>query len=256
MELRILKIILVMIIFFVAIGGGLWPFLRKARKLVADQALESDFPMGESLASGIFFGAGLLHMLPDATQEFIKAGYNYPFPFLIAAISFLLLLLLEHIGVSLRHRSNGLLSTIALIAAVMLSVHSLLEGAAVGLADNIATTVIIFIAIIAHKGAASFALAVNLNRSSLSTSNCLLAFIIFTVMTPLGILGGDWLLSTPNHNALLTPIFSSLAAGTFLYIGTLHGLGRASLIRYCCNMREFFVMTLGFTIMAVVAIWT
>ena len=75
-------------------------------------------------------------------------------------------------------------------------------------------------------------------------------------MTPVGIFGGDWLLATTQHDSLLTPIFSSLAAGTFLYIGTLHGLERASLIRHCCNMKEFFFMLAGFMVMAIVAIWT
>jgi zinc transporter ZupT len=96
----------------------------------------------------------------------------------------------------------------------MLSIHSLLEGTAVGLAASFATTLIIFIAIIAHKGAASFALSINLNRTQLSLSNCVIAFSIFALMTPAGIFGGDWLLATTQHNTLLTPIFSSLAAGT------------------------------------------
>lgn len=74
-------------------------------------------------------------------------------------------------------------------------------------------------------------------------------------MTPSGIFAGDWILSYSQTNSLLTPVFSSLAAGTFIYIGTLHGLDRASLIKHCCNMREFFFMLLGFTLMAIVAIW-
>ena len=75
-------------------------------------------------------------------------------------------------------------------------------------------------------------------------------------MTPLGIVLGDLVNQATDSYHLLTPIFSALAAGTFLYIGTLHGLRRATMIERCCNMREFSFMILGFAIMAVVAIWT
>jgi zinc transporter 1/2/3 len=256
MSLGLFKIILAIIILLVATIGGLWPFLKNTNSLAKKELIEFDFPVGESLATGIFLGAGLLHMLPDATQAFSKAGYEYPFAFLIAGASFLLLLLLEHISDSFKHRSTPLLSSIALLTAIMLSIHSLLEGAAVGFSVNFAMTFIIFIAIIAHKGAASFALSVNLNRSHLSLTHRVIAFSIFVLMTPIGILGANWFVLGSQHSTVLMPIFSSLAAGTFLYIGTLHGLGRANLIRHCCNMKEFFFMTVGFLLMAVVAIWT
>ncbi len=256
MTLALFKVILAIIVFLVAIIGGLWPFIKKINHLTSEEITEFDFPVGESVASGIFLGAGLLHMLPDAVKDFSKAGYDYPFAFLIAGASFLLLLLLEHISVSLKHHSAQLFSSIALLTVTMLSIHSFLEGAAVGLAASFATTIIIFIAIIAHKGAASFALSINLNRSHIGLTYRIIAFSIFVLMTPLGIFSGDWILATTQHGTLLTPIFSSLAAGTFLYIGTLHGLERTSLIRHCCNMKEFFFMFTGFIIMAIVAVWT
>lgn len=256
MSLSMFKISAAFIILIITIIGGVWPFLKNKDGSSLSNNKTSDFTLGESFASGVFLGAGLLHMLPDATRAFVNAGYHYPFSFLIAAGIFLLLLLLEHISVSLQHHTHKLLSSIVLLTVVMLSIHALLEGAAVGISSGFATTFIIFIAIIAHKGAASFALSINLNKSSLSFQKRFLAFTLFAVMTPLGIFTGNWISLDSYHNVLLTPIFSSLAAGTFLYIGTLHGLDRASLIKNCCNMREFFIMLLGFIIMAIVAIWT
>lgn len=254
MSLFIFKLAAAVVIFLIAIISGLWPFFHKKKKPSFSQnAL--DFPTGESFASGIFLGAGLLHMLPGAANAFVKAGYAYPFPFLIAASVFLMLLLLEHISVSLQHHANKLTSSIVLLTVIMLSFHSLLEGTAIGISESFAATMVIFIAIIAHKGAASFALSMNLNKSNLSFQKCIISFCIFALMTPSGIFAGDWILSYSQTNSLLTPVFSSLAAGTFIYIGTLHGLDRASLIKHCCNMREFFFMLLGFTLMAIVAIW-
>ena len=42
-----------------------------------------DFPIGETLATGIFLGAALLHMLPESNEMFNKLGYDYPFAFII-----------------------------------------------------------------------------------------------------------------------------------------------------------------------------
>jgi len=48
---------------------------------------------------------------------------------------------------------------------------------------------------------------------------------------------------------------SALAAGTFLYLGTLHGLENATLVKPCCDLKRFYFVILGFGVMAVVAIW-
>jgi zinc transporter 1/2/3 len=215
-----------------------------------------DYPWAESLTSGIFLGAALLHMLPDAAKEFARVGYEYPIPFLIMALSFLFFLLLEHVSVALSHSAKILLSSIVFITALMLSIHSLLEGTALGVTLNLSTIIIIGIAILVHKGAESFALSSRLNKSHLPLRMSVLVFSFFALMTPLGIFLGTWVTEAAVVNPLWTPIFSALAAGTFLYIGTLHGLERSSLITHCCNMKEFTFMLAGFTLMAVVAVWT
>lgn len=242
MSLLTFKLTAALIIFLIALLGGLWPFIKKAGN-------DFDFPLGESFAAGIFLGAGLLHMLPDATREFFQAGYHYPLSYLIASGGFLILLFFEHLN-------HAIKTHIAFLTLLMLSIHSLFEGAAVGLSQDFLTSFMIFIAIMAHKGAASFALAVNLNRGRLSRFFAWVGFGFFAVMTPLGIFAGDWITTATQLNPLLTPTFTALAAGTFLYIGTLHGLDRAILIRHCCNIKEFVVMLLGFSVMALVALWS
>jgi len=52
----------------------------------------SHVPITEALASGIFLGIGLIHMMADANGAFISAGVRYPFAFLLAGLIFLLLL--------------------------------------------------------------------------------------------------------------------------------------------------------------------
>ncbi len=256
MSLLIFHCLAIVATLTIAIIGGVWPFIKRSRQQQTQSALtELEFPIGESLACGIFLGAGLLHMLPDATRAFTQAGYTYPWSFLIASLGFLFLLFLEHLSHALESRSKRFFSQIALLTTLILSIHSLLEGAALGLTHDFITGMMIFIAIITHKGAASFALSININRGQLSRTVALIAFCIFAVMTPLGIFGGSWIQSSHATFGLASPIFMALAAGTFLYIGSLHGLDRATLIRHCCNLKEFLVMLAGFAMMAVVAIW-
>lgn len=246
-----MKLLMALIILIIALLSGIVPFKKKH----LDQR-HFDFPIGEAIACGVFLGAGLIHMLSDSAQGFMAAGYSYPFAFLIAGISFLFLLLLEHVATELQTHQRGTSSGMALLATLMLTLHSLFEGTAVGTSGNLLTAILLSLAIIAHKWAASFSLSVQINKSQLNFTMGLGCFLIFACMTPIGILVGNAITQTTGSHPLLMPIFSALAAGTFLYIGTLHGLRRAVMIERCCNMPEFIFMILGFSIMALVAVWT
>ncbi|MEM8844908.1 MAG: ZIP family metal transporter [Pseudomonadota bacterium] len=209
---------------------------------------------GEAIAAGVFLGAGLIHMLGDSAGDFANAGIDYPWPFMICGSVVLLLLLLEHVGEATKGASEGD-AALALLATAMLSIHSFLAGAALGSSAG-AFAVVIFIAIIAHKWAASFALAVSLVRSSLSRPTRFMAFVIFVFFLPLGVAGGAAATQLDSVYPLITPTIKALAAGTFVYLGTLHGLTNGTLVSRCCDLKEFSAVVFGFALMAVVAIWT
>jgi zinc transporter ZupT len=106
-----------------------------------------------------------------------------------------------------------------------------------------------------HKWVESFSLAVEVNKAKLSAKMRWLIFLIFSVMTPLGVCIGNQVSSGDALNGLREAIFTALSAGTFIYIGTLHGLTQSAMIKRCCNLREFVFVIFGFALMATVALW-
>ncbi len=247
----LLKILAGFIILAVTLFCGLAP-IRNWWKKTHSHTLG----LAEAFAGGIFLGVALFHMLPEANEGFTDAlgQSGYPYANLICAIGFMLLLGLENMILRFnRHRTNP----ISYLLAVVLSIHALIEGGALGISETLASTVLIFVAIIVHKGSESLALAANLVRNSTFPSQAMLVFLVFSAMTPLGILAGDLLAETSIgiQSPFLEPIFNSLAAGTFLYIATLHKIHHKHLHENIGNLKEFSAMTVGLIGMAVVAIW-
>jgi len=250
MESLHLKIVLVALVVAVGLAGGLPLFRRREAKEGPVLVL------GEALACGVFLGAGLIHMLNDATVDFEQAGVEYPLAMVIAGIAMLLLLFLEHMGNKLADSRDEAARVLPLLTTVILAIHSFLVGAALGTSDEIGMVVVISLAVVAHKGAAAFALSIELLRSPLSSLTARLCFFAFVAMFPLGCAVGWIGAAATGDHPLWEAVFSSLAAGTFLYLGTLHGLAANTLIARCQNRMDFTFVTMGFVVMAVVAIWT
>jgi zinc transporter ZupT len=245
-----LKIIFAISIFIVIIIAGWYPF----RKRIKDDH-HIDFPIGETLATGVFLGAALLHMLPEANSLFKSMGYDYPFAFIITGAVFLIFLWFEHLGKELYHHHNAEHPAFAILAWAMLSIHSVMLGAALGLAQYNSMIIMLFLAIITHKWAESFAIAVQLNKSSMSTNKSMVFFLLFSLMTPIGIYIGWYFGHGIETHSLFDPILIAASAGTFLYLGTLHGLERCVMVERCCNLRDFSFVIIGFLLMASVAIY-
>ena len=249
MSMTTIKIISILLIAIVAAIGGAIPFSKNNRAKV------NDFPLGQALASGVFLGAGLIHMLGDAADGFSQAGAQYPWAFFIAGAIILVFLFLEHLGREVFEHEGGDSGHFAIMAFIMLSVHSFLVGAALGFSSHTSVVLLLLIAVLAHKWAASFALAVQITKSAISKSLGMVLFILFVSMTPLGIILGSVLENGIHLPGIFEPMFNAIAAGTFIYLGTLHGLSRAFMIEKCCNLKNFSFVIVGFALMAVVAIW-
>ena len=143
----------------------------------------------------------------------------------------------------------------ALLAWLMLSIHSFVLAAALGFSESYSIAIMLFLAIITHKWAESFAISIQLNKSSLSHKNNIILFAIFALMTPLGVYTGWYLGHEVSTNSLVDPVLIAISAGTFLYLGTLHGLERCVMVKRCCNLRYFSFVIIGFLLMASVALY-
>ena len=87
------KFLIAVLVLAVTLVAGFWPFKKRKSGIG-----KHDFAIGEALASGVFLGAGLLHLLPDAADGFSAQHISYPWVFFLCAITFLVLLSLEHLG--------------------------------------------------------------------------------------------------------------------------------------------------------------
>lgn len=242
-----LKLFFACCILAIILIAGWYPYKKRLRDG------HVDLPIGETLATGIFLGAALLHMLPEANMMFENMGYHYPYAFIITGIIFLLFLWFEHLGKELYHHQSHQHPAFAIVAWVMLSIHSLVLGAALGISQEYSFMIMLFLAIITHKWAESLAIAVQLNKSTLSTTKSATLFILFALMSPLGIFIGYYCGQGIETKSLFDPILIATSAGTFLYLGTLHGLERCVLVERCCNLRDFSFVIIGFLLMAAVA---
>jgi zinc transporter ZupT len=214
--------------------------------------------LADAFASGIFLGTALFHMLPDAIKSFsmVRSIQHYPIAELFCAAGFLTLLFMERLSRYFATAKNQA-NMFSYMLALILIVHSLIEGTVLGVNTALATTSIIFIAIIAHKGSESFALAVVLNRSNLALTKIIYIILLFSLMTPLGIVSGVWLTSflKSNENELFIASFNAFAAGTFLYMSTLHHINHHQREHEKEGLLEFGALFAGLVIMGVLAGW-
>ena len=97
-----------------------------------------------------------------------------------------------------------------------LSIHSVFEGIAAGLANELSDLWTFIIAISLHKWAAAMSLGISMSKNFKDQkATVYILLTIFSLATPLGISIG---MLVSDSSALTEIIFNSLAGGTFVYI--------------------------------------
>lgn len=213
-----------------ALVGGALPLMARVSR--SDHLL--------SFSAGVMLGAAFFHMLPEAVEG---AGANAALPFV--AVGFLVLFLLERfvlvhacaepgpaleggveVASALAHphahvHGDGTgceVHTLGMAAFLGLSVHTLIDGFALGASSGKAELgLLVFLAILAHKIPNAFSLSAILRHEGYSRAQALAMNAGFALMIPLG--AGIYLLL---RNLVQAGTFTSFAlaasAGTFLHL--------------------------------------
>lgn len=255
-----LKILAAGVVFLTGMAGGLFSL-----RIQNYQNSQRWFSLGSALAGGIFLGAGLIHLLPDAVAGFaqINPKLSYPLAFTLCAFGFVSVLFLEKVLLAHQeepeataHESTESGQLYPYLLAAVLSFHSVLAGLALGAETSLVGSMVIFLAIIAHKGSAGFALGVGLVRGGLQKAGILKMLIAFALATPLGIVMGTAVqsLTSGSGGVLAEAIFDCLAAGTFLYIAVLEII-QEEFFDPAGRWLKFLLLILGLGGMALLALW-
>lgn len=223
--------------------GGYYPLVNhhKVKKF-------RDFAYGKAFTSGVFLALSLTVMLPSAFDLWhqILENVQYPVATYIAIGTFIILLGLEHRLDHIKQEYEQTSTIIPIIMTIMISISAFFMGTALGV-SNIVAAIMVFLAIMVHKGSAAFALALTMVKSRMTTLQAYLWFIIFALATPLGIILGSlvhqWFASA--NILLFKTIIISIASGVFLYLGTTHGLRHTPFVIHCHTSKGFLAMLAG-----------
>jgi len=261
-----IKLVLLLALLAIALLCGALPLRRRgAGETGPNRLLE----WGNAAAAGIFLGAGFVHMLPDANAVWEQLGWHYPIGMLLAAAAIILMLLFEHVlppedahhamhapsadRFGARGEHEGSLRAVYAILTA-LSIHSLLEGLALGAQGELRSALVIFAAILAHKSMEGFALGVSLARSATVPRPSALP-ALFAVATPVGIVAGATVGAFEGPTRLACEAtFLSLAAGTFAYVATLDIL-REEFHEPGGRLAKWLWVVAGAAVMALLALW-
>jgi len=121
------------------------------------------------------------------------------------------------------HISHGVFQHSSLRSVMLLlalSFHSVFEGIAIGLQENSAQLMSIFIAVIVHKAVMAFSLGLNIAQSDLSVKSFVLSNIMFSISSPIGVGIGIAVANLPSSlpQDICNGLLQGIAGGTFLYI--------------------------------------
>ncbi|KAM6228996.1 zinc transporter ZIP1 [Spheniscus humboldti] len=202
-------------------------------------------------AGGVFLATCLLDLLPDylasigAALEGLHITLQFPLPEFILAMGFFLVLVLEQVALAQREPSSipeetrSLLPTGSIqnlspqppapgargavragLLVLALALHAVLEGLALGLQEAEGAVLRVCLALLLHKCAVAFSLALKLLRGRLRPPAVVACLTLFAMMSPLGVGLGTAVAAAgaKPRQRLCRGVLEGLATGTFLYI--------------------------------------
>jgi zinc and cadmium transporter len=208
-----------------ALAGAAYPLLRSPPARHTRVLL--------SLSAGVMLGAAFFHMLPEAIHlgGLPALGWTIPgFLFLFLLERYVLVHWCEepeeqgcevhgfhaHPGGTAAAEHDAPHGTVGLAAFVGLTVHTLVDGLALGSAVGAGVGGSVFIAILMHKSPSSFALATILRHEHFRTGTILALSLAFAGAVPMGV--AIYYAIAGQLDGRFPPAALAFSAGSFLHL--------------------------------------
>lgn len=254
-SLFVTELLLGIAIFAMAITCGALPLLLGQRS-----KKQSFLFYGESFAGGVLLGAGFMHLLAESLSQFARDGGDVDYVWvmgLTAATIFVLRFIEDGVSGFFDSRYTENLPWMAYLLVLLLSVHSVIAGAALGFSHQLIDAFVVGGAILAHKGSAAFAMVVKMQRHKIPRQRMVRLLILFSFMTPLGMmLAGSinhWLAS--DFGSLTEAQFNAVAAGTFIYIATQYTCEKLPCEHKFTHILHLLTFAVGLFLTGAIARW-
>lgn len=114
------------------------------------------------------------------------------------------------------HHNDSIVRSVILVA--ILSIHSVIEGLAIGLQTKASSLLSISFAVVFHKSLMAFSMGNNLVQSGYSAKRVFIGALIFALASPIGIATGIIMKETRRGNDIVNGVLQGIATGTFLFI--------------------------------------
>ena len=148
------------------------------------------------------------------------------------------------------HKKSSSITSYVLLLA--LGFHGFFEGMALGIQSDVQSTFSLFLAIAAHKWAASLTLGISFVKAGVSRTQLIIMVAIFAFIGPVGIAFGLILATTASDN--VEGIFLAISVGTFIYISCSEVLVE-EFENPDNKFIKFFMFMLGGIFIAGLALW-
>ncbi|MCI0570031.1 MAG: ZIP family metal transporter [Myxococcaceae bacterium] len=201
-----------------------------------------------AFAAGVMLGAAFFHMLPEAYGE--GGGYA---AFVLVPVGFVVLFLLERLFFTHPHE-EGAHQALGLTAFAGLSVHTIMDGVALGSATLQGVGATAFLAILAHKVPSALSLASMLRAGGRRAGSVLLLCAVYGLMVPLGA-AVYLVLQEVLPFETFAPRALAFSAGTFLYIAVADLLPHVHRSAGGQRLRPVLALAMGLALMAGLTRW-
>jgi zinc transporter 1/2/3 len=144
-----------------------------------------------------------------------------------------------------------------LLLALVFSIHSFIEGLALGVQTEVnAASISILVAVVSHKIVEALTVGANFVKEKVNLKQAVPVIAVYCLMTPLGIFVGTLLTTRVDgpSSKLIQCILQSIASGSFIYL-CIHEIADHDNVHNVKAWNQVWLFALGLGAMALLAVW-